>query len=110
MPPHRKEFVPTDYLLFLLTNFCQNVHRNLLLSAASGRQVSAVKVFSHALRYFKEQFIQEIQDQSSTGVVETDIRWVITVPAIWSPSAKQFVRLAAFEVCVYTNIATYSIV
>ena len=84
------------------TYFYQNVHRNLLLTSASGRQVSAVTVFAHSLCYFKERFIQEIQDQSTTGVVETAIRWVITVPAIWSPSAKQFVRLAAFEVCKYT--------
>lgn len=61
--------------------------------------MSAVTVFAHSLCYFKERFIQEIQDQSTTGVVDTAIRWVITVPAIWSPSAKQFVRLAAFEVC-----------
>ena len=66
--------------------------------------MSAVTVFAHSLCYFKERFIQEIQDQSTTGVVETAIRWVITVPAIWSPSAKQFVRLAAFEVCIYANV------
>ena len=28
----------------------------------------------------------------------TDIQWVLTVPAIWTPRAKQFMREAAYEV------------
>jgi hypothetical protein len=28
------------------------------------------------------------------------IRWVVTVPAIWSDRAKQFMRLASYKVCV----------
>ena len=27
-----------------------------------------------------------------------DIQWVLTVPAIWTPRAKQFMREAAYEV------------
>ena len=71
----------------------------MTLTAVNGSQVSAVTVFANALCYFKELFMQELYDQSSSGIVETAIRWVITVPAIWSQSAKQFMRLAAYEVC-----------
>jgi hypothetical protein len=31
-------------------------------------------------------------------VVETDIHWVLTVPAIWKDNAKQFMREAAQQV------------
>ena len=31
-------------------------------------------------------------------VNKDEIRWVITVPAIWRPQAKQFMREAAYEV------------
>ena len=72
----------------------------MTLTAVNGTQVSAVTVFANALCYFKELFMQELYDQSSSGIVENVIRWVITVPAIWSQSAKQFMRLAAYEVCV----------
>ena len=34
-------------------------------------------------------------DESYTA---KDIQWVLTVPAIWSPAAKQFMREAAYEV------------
>ena len=31
-------------------------------------------------------------------VVQEDIRWVVTVPAIWRQEAKQFMREAAYQV------------
>ena len=58
----------------------------------------ALKVFSHALRFFKEHCLQELSDQSATRIMNDDIRWVITVPAIWRQPAKQFMRQAAYEV------------
>jgi len=55
-------------------------------------------VFAHALRFFYEHALQELSDQSATTIVNDDIRWVITVPAIWKAPAKQFMRLAAYQV------------
>lgn len=70
------------------------------LEAASGRSVLAVLVFAHALRYFKDCCIKELNEQSTsaTAITTDDIQWVITVPAIWRQSAKQFMRHAATEV------------
>ena len=31
-------------------------------------------------------------------VLQEDIRWVVTVPAIWRQEAKQFMREAAYQV------------
>lgn len=58
----------------------------------------AVTVFGHALRYFKEHALQELTDQSSTRILNEDVRWVVTVPAIWKQPAKQFMRAAAYKV------------
>ncbi len=68
------------------------------LSAANGKKILAIKVFAHALKFFKDHCLQELSDQSSTKIVNEDIRWVITVPAIWRQPAKQFMRQAAYEV------------
>ena len=68
------------------------------LIAANGQTVSASKVFSHALSYFKFLSLREINDLSPTLLSNDDIQWVITVPAIWRPSARQFMRKAAIEV------------
>ena len=71
------------------------------LESANGQRVLASKVFSHALRYFKDCSLKELNDVSTLHVPFTveDIQWVLTVPAIWRQSAKQFMRHAATEVC-----------
>ncbi|ERE69761.1 heat shock protein 12B [Cricetulus griseus] len=66
------------------------------LEAVNGKQMLALEVFAHALRFFKEHALQELREQSP-GVLEKDtVRWVLTVPAIWKQPAKQFMREAAY--------------
>jgi hypothetical protein len=56
------------------------------------------------LQYFKEHALRELSDQSGTRFVNEDVRWVITVPAIWKQSAKQFMREAAYQVSRKLNM------
>ena len=37
-------------------------------------------------------------DKRGTGVQMEEIKWVLTVPAIWTDSAKQFMRKSAEKV------------
>ncbi|GFR33493.1 heat shock 70 kDa protein 12A [Trichonephila clavata] len=67
------------------------------IAAANGKRMPAVTVFAHALRYFKDHAIQELSDQSATKILNEDVRWVVTVPAIWKQPAKQFMRAAAYK-------------
>lgn len=76
----------------------QDLHKGVELQAANGKRMLAIKVFAYALKFFKDHCLQELSDQSSTKIVNDDIRWVITVPAIWRQPAKQFMRQAAYEV------------
>ena len=69
------------------------------LIATNGKKFPAVLVFAHSLNYFKHMCLQELRGQMiSNSVTADDIQWVITVPAIWRESAKQFMRRAAVEV------------
>lgn len=70
------------------------------LEASNGKKVLASLVFAHALRYFKDCCLKELNEQSisATPITPDDIQWVLTVPAIWRQSAKQFMRLAATQV------------
>ena len=68
----------------------------------NGKEVPAMKVFSLSLKFFREHALQELNDQSTTvTLTNEDIRWVITVPAIWRESAKQFMRQAAYQVSIH---------
>ena len=69
-----------------------------MLEASNGKSILAITVFSYALRFFKEHALQELSDQSGVKIVNDDVRWVITVPAIWKAPAKQFMRQAAYQV------------
>ncbi|XP_051504637.1 heat shock 70 kDa protein 12B [Myxocyprinus asiaticus] len=66
------------------------------LESVSGRRVRAIEVFAHALRFFREHALKEVKDQSSSVLEGNEVRWVITVPAVWRQPAKQFMREAAY--------------
>ncbi|WAQ98326.1 HS12A-like protein [Mya arenaria] len=55
------------------------------------------KVFSICIKYLSDEF-RKLINQRVTQIKETDIHWVITVPAIWNDSSKQFMREAAEKV------------
>ncbi|XP_027486953.1 LOW QUALITY PROTEIN: heat shock 70 kDa protein 12B-like [Corapipo altera] len=68
------------------------------LEAVNGKKMPALEVFAHALRFFKQHAVQELQEQCPALPERGAIRWVLTVPAIWKQPAKQFMREAAYEV------------
>ena len=61
------------------------------------KEVKAMEVFKHAIKYFRDLMLSTI-DKKGLGVKEANIRWVLTVPAIWSDPAKQFMIEAADKV------------
>ncbi|XP_019623425.1 PREDICTED: heat shock 70 kDa protein 12A-like [Branchiostoma belcheri] len=76
----------------------KDLDRSVYLTAKNGRTLPALDVFTHALRYLKQHMMDAIAEVSqSMQIREEDIRWVITVPAIWNDAAKQFMREAAYD-------------
>ncbi|XP_052799277.1 uncharacterized protein LOC128230890 [Mya arenaria] len=61
-----------------------------------GQPFQALAIFTMAIQYLKNHFLSALNRQV-LAVKETDIQYVITVPAIWSDSAKQFMREAAIK-------------
>ncbi|KAG5260874.1 hypothetical protein AALO_G00297520 [Alosa alosa] len=66
------------------------------LEAVSGRRMRAIEVFAHALRFFREHALKEVKEVWSAALEEDEVRWVITVPAVWRQPAKQFMREASY--------------
>ncbi|XP_053538921.1 heat shock 70 kDa protein 12A isoform X3 [Ictalurus punctatus] len=95
---------PTESKQWLyLEKFKMKLHTTANLSidtdlhAANGKKVKALDIFAYALAFFKEQALKELSDQAGTEFDNVDVRWVITVPAIWKMPAKQFMREAAYK-------------
>ena len=90
----------TDYFSLFLKGKT-TISRNLILEDANGHTLNAMKVFSESIKYLKDHFMGKIK--SAENLVETDIHWVLTVPAIWKDNAKQFMREAAQQVFCYLS-------
>lgn len=80
--------------------FKMKLHKNkhitsdMTLEDITGRTLPALDVFSLSIRALKDHLIEELERQG-TGLKVDEIKWVLTVPAIWSDSAKQFMRASA---------------
>uniref|UniRef100_A0A3B5BGR4 Uncharacterized protein n=1 Tax=Stegastes partitus TaxID=144197 RepID=A0A3B5BGR4_9TELE len=80
------------------------VNSDLTIKAANGESMKALTVFTEALRYLKEDALKTIAENTSgRKFIASDFTWVLTVPAIWDPSAKQFMREAATQAGIVTK-------
>lgn len=61
------------------------------------KEVSALLIFTETIRYLKDHLLNDLKKRN-LDVPDNKIKWVLTVPAIWSDPAKQFMRMAAEEV------------
>ena len=80
------------------TPFLQTLNRKTKLKAKNGESVPATEVFAISISYLKDKALETLKERTSTEYTANDIKWVITVPAIWKPPAKQFMREAARNV------------
>lgn len=63
----------------------------------------AIQIFSLALKYLADKMIKFIAETKGDCAIETScFQWVLTVPAIWKPGARQFMRKAAYKVTQVT--------
>lgn len=60
-------------------------------------EMPAMEVFTASIKYLKDHLLQSFKDKSM-DIKPEEIHWVITVPAIWTDSAKKFMREAAINV------------
>ena len=68
----------------------------------------AITIFSMAINYLRQHLMDALKKQVS-DIEQSDVMFVITVPAIWNDASKQFMREAAIAVspCLAISTATY---
>lgn len=61
-------------------------------------------MFALSIEFLKDEAIKILAlDTGDDQFKADDIQWVLTVPAIWTPAAKQFMREAANQVRLHRN-------
>ncbi|KAK3100172.1 hypothetical protein FSP39_015747 [Pinctada imbricata] len=69
--------------------------RSMMIKDENDYEMPALTIFTMAIKYLKEHLLKIIKDRVDVLDANKDIRWVLTVPAIWEEGAKQFMREAA---------------
>ena len=82
----------------------QNLTRYKELEDDNGKRLPAKRVFSMVIKYLKYELMKESQKRIEGQIKDEEIQWVLTVPAIWTPPAKQFMRECAVEVNMMNSL------
>lgn len=91
-------------LRFIL--YFKDLNKNTILKSSNGSEFTALKVFSSSLKWLKETAIEELDNQTNEKISNDNIKWVLTVPAIWKQPAKSFMREAAVQV-IYLKLCNF---
>ena len=66
----------------------------MIIEDIAGKPVTAMRVFGTSIRVLMNNLFLTINERG-IDITPDDIRWVLTVPAVWSDAAKQFMRKSA---------------
>ncbi|XP_053400742.1 heat shock 70 kDa protein 12A-like [Mercenaria mercenaria] len=86
----------------------ERLKRNLKLRDDQGKKILAIDVFAAAIKFLKEQLFEQLTLKVK-DMEKTDIYWVITVPAIWQYSAKQFMKEASLKAGIPADQFTFAL-
>jgi molecular chaperone DnaK (HSP70) len=81
------------------------LHLDSHAKSADGRQLPLMKVISESLRYIADKAIEKLTEQVGK-VISTKIRWVLTVPALWSEEHKHFMRRSAVDAKIIEDLSS----
>ncbi|XP_052078590.1 heat shock 70 kDa protein 12A-like isoform X2 [Mytilus californianus] len=74
----------------------ENLNNKTFIRDISGKEMLAIEMFALVLGYLRNHLMQRLENRDTNVILEENmIQWVLTVPAIWSEKAKQFMRYAA---------------
>ena len=79
----------------------QGIDKDMMLKDINGREMKASDIFACCIEYIKNKVFVRVEE-AVRGLTEEQIHWMITVPAIWNESARQFMREAATKVCLFS--------
>ena len=88
------------YVYAILTQ--KGLTRKKRVKDMNGKKMLAMTIFSMAINYMRNH-VMDLLKQQVTDIEQSDIMFVLTVPAIWNDAAKQFMREAAIAVSCFVH-------
>lgn len=85
-----------DYYFFQRFTVLQNLDSKSYIEDITGKKMKAITIFSMLINYFKNELIETMNRSIAIGTIsESDVFFVLTVPANCGERAKHFIRKAA---------------
>lgn len=85
------------------------LHRDCEIHDMTGKPLRAMDVFSHCIKYLKDTMISAMTKKITFDIKDTNIDFVLTVPAIWGDAAKLFMREAAINAGIKSDQLTLAL-
>jgi len=73
----------------------KKLSRNTKLKDENNKKLKAMKIFVISFEAFKKEILQRLNGSKAGEITTKDVLWVITIPAIWTDEARQFMSEAA---------------
>lgn len=86
----------------------RKITKAMKLKDGKGGTMEAFNVFVSAIAFLKNKLMSSIQSRVP-NILPDDVCWVLTIPAIWTDTAKQFMREAAEAAGIKSNSLTLAL-
>lgn len=88
------QFYFFKHFKMMLYKMKDEISRETILESENGESLPAIQVFAAIINFFKAKLLDDLNGKG-TSFHNSDIHWVLTVPAIWNLKAKQFMKEAS---------------
>lgn len=90
-----------------MQSILKGLNESLLIEDVTGEQFQGKHIFTLFLKALADHFKTNIQKQKLTIDLRHDLKWVLTVPAIWNEAAKKFMRHCAIDVSLSSDVSAF---
>lgn len=80
----------------------KNLSKETMIPDDQNNMFKAIDVFALSLKFIKDDLDTDLK-KTGYDIEKEEIQWVITIPAIWNPRSKQFMRMAAEKAGIKGN-------
>ncbi|XP_053398855.1 heat shock 70 kDa protein 12A-like isoform X2 [Mercenaria mercenaria] len=106
---HEKYYYFRRFKMLLNKKLGEKINREITLEDEMGRSLPALDIFALSIRFLKEDVLKAGDNRLIGQIQVQDVHWVLTVPAIWTDGAKQFMREAAIKAGIESRKLTIAL-
>ena len=88
--------------VFLILRMFQGLQRHLLVKDVLNRSIPAHGIFMETIRFLRKHFLGTLIFRG-LSFQEDDIKYIVTIPAMWTDVSKQIMRESAELVSLLTD-------